>query len=174
MTVPYYPPVSGDLWIGAAATLGGAALGGAISFVVSRQQLRDAREQRAEDAAREDRRRNADRRFAAYAEFNARVRQFRNALRPYGYQPVPRLSMDEISALARAAHDASSAVFLIAGNPRTVEACRKLVAAMSRAQGVIDDTGSAPSDKPWPELNETIASAVRSFEEAARDELEIS
>jgi hypothetical protein len=136
--------------------------------------MRDAREQRAEDAAREDRQRKADRRFAAYSEFNARTRQFRNALRPYGYQPLPRLSMAEISALARSAHDASSAVFLIADNPRTLEACRRLVTAMSQAQGVLDDTGSAPPDKPWPELNDAIRDAVRNFEKAARDELEIS
>lgn len=45
---------------------------------------------------------------------------------------------------------------------------------MSQAQGVIDDTRSAPSGKPWPELNDAIARAVRTFEKAARDELEIS
>jgi hypothetical protein len=87
---------------------------------------------------------------------------------------VPRLSAEEISSLARSAHDASSAVFLIASSPRTVHACKELVTAMSQAQGVIDDSGSEPSSKPWPELNDSIGSAVRNFEEAARDELGIT
>jgi hypothetical protein len=78
--------VSSDVWIGAVTTLAGAVLGGAISFLLSRQQMREARRQRQEEDARERRRRSADRRFEAYADFLTRTRSFRNAVEAYYLQ----------------------------------------------------------------------------------------
>jgi HAMP domain-containing protein len=164
--------VSSDLWLGAITTLSGAVLGGAISFVLSRQQIKEARVQRAQDASRERHRRSLDRRIDAYADFYTRARSFRNALRP-GQQVVPRLTADEIGALARSAHGASSLVFLLVESPRTRDACREVVLAMSDAQGVIDDHDSPPPDKPWPALNERMAIMLREFQAAARAELEV-
>jgi hypothetical protein len=170
--LPYAPPVSSDLWLGAVTTLSGAVLGGAISFVLSRQQIKEARAQRAEDAMRERRRRSLDRRIDAYADFYTRARSFRNALRT-GQEPVPRLNSNEIDALARSAHGASSLVFLLVESRRTTDACRDAVVAMSNAQTVINDHGSQPLDKPWPELNERMAVVLREFQDAAREELEV-
>jgi len=170
----YCPDVSSDVWIGAATTLSGAALGGAISFVLNRQQAKDARSQRADQAQLDRHRRSIERRFGAYADFDAHVRAFRNALRPYGYQPVPRLAMDDISALARAAHGASSLVFLTVELPETDAAARHVIRTMSDIQGILDDQATAPDAKPWPQLNERMAAAVRRFEEAARNELEVT
>jgi len=43
--------MASDVWVGAVATLVGAALGGAISFVLSRQQIKAARSQREAELA---------------------------------------------------------------------------------------------------------------------------
>lgn len=162
------------MWIGAATTLSGGVLGGAISFMLNRQQMNDARSQRAEQAQLDRHQRSIERRFGAYADFDTHVRAFRNALRPYGYQPIPRLIMDDISALARAAHGVSSLVFLTVEDPETDAAARHVVRTMSEIQGILDDNATAPDAKPWPELNERMAAAVRRFEEAARNELEVT
>ena len=106
--LPCSPPVSSELWLGAPATLTGAALGGAISFVVSRQQINEARLQRVEEAERDRYRRSLDRRIDAYADFYTRARSFRNSIRPHGHHPVPRATVEEMGALARSAHAASS------------------------------------------------------------------
>jgi hypothetical protein len=143
------------VWIGAATTLSGAAFGGAISFVLNRQQMKDARSQRAEQARLDRHRRSIERRFGACAKFGTHVRAFRNALRPYGYQPVPRLTNGR--------------------HQRTRPRCaRYVVRTMSEIQGVLDDPAIAPDARPWPELNGRMGAAVRPFEAAARDELEVT
>lgn len=68
--------VNSDLWFGAATTLAGAALAGAISLALNRQQMRDARARRGEDEQRAKLRRSEDRRFTAYAEFATRARTY--------------------------------------------------------------------------------------------------
>lgn len=163
--------MSSELWLGAATTLSGTVLGGAISFVLSRQQMKDARLQRGEQDGRERHRRSMDRRFDAYADFYTKARTFRNALR-HGRQPSPQLPTAEISALARPAHEASALVFLVVQSRETSRACRDLVVAMSEIQGVIDDD-SDPVGKPWPELNDRMAAVLREFQAAAREELEV-
>lgn len=95
------------------------AAGGAISLVISRQQLEVAHAQRAEDAEQDKHRRSIERRFSACADFLDKARSFRNALRPYGYQPVPLLAPEDISALARSAHAASPLAFLVVESRRT-------------------------------------------------------
>jgi hypothetical protein len=85
----YARDVSGDVWVGAVTTLVGAVVGGVISFFLSWQQVKEARRQRQEDDVRELRRRSADRRFQAYADFLTRTRSFRNAMEAY-YLQAPR------------------------------------------------------------------------------------
>lgn len=160
------------MWIGAVATLSGTLLGGAISFVLNGQQMKDARAQRAEQALLDRHQRSLDRRFSAYSDFYTQVRLFRNALRT-GDRPAPSLPIDAISALARAAHNSSSLVFLTVEDPGTRAACADLVRTMSGIQGVLDDSTTTVEAKPWPELNELMAAAARRFETAARDELEV-
>src|SRR5579859_8058542 len=65
LALPYLATVSTDLWLGTVTTLLGAALGGSISFIVSRQQIKSAWIQRQADAAEERNRRSEDRRFTA-------------------------------------------------------------------------------------------------------------
>ena len=165
--------MSSDLWVGAIITLSGTTLGGGISLLISRQQLKAAHDQRTEDAEQDKHRRSIDRRFSAYADFLDKARSFRNALRPYGYQPVPLLAPKDISALARSAHAASPLAFLVVESRRTRVALGELVKAMSHIQGVLDDERSDPADKPWPDLNGRIKSALDKFEDAARQELEV-
>ena len=59
----YAPRVSSGLWVGAVTTLAGAVLGCAISFLLSRQQIIEARAQRKEEAERDRNRRSVERRF---------------------------------------------------------------------------------------------------------------
>jgi hypothetical protein len=165
--------VSSDLWVGAITTLSGATLGGAISLVITRQQLKAAHAQRAEDAERDEHRRSIERRFSAYADFLDKARSFRNALRPYGSQPVPLLAPKDISALARSAHAASPLAFLVVESRRTRVALGELATAMSDIQRDLDDDRSGPTDKPWADLNTRIKSALDKFEDAAREELEV-
>lgn len=135
--------------------------------------LKAAHDQRAEDAERDRHRRSIERRLSAYADLLDKARSFRNALRPYGYQPVPLLPPRDISALARSAHAASPRAFLVVESRRTRAALGELVRVMSYIQGVLDDDHSAPADKPWHDLNDQIKSALDEFEDAARQELEV-
>ena len=165
--------MSSDLWVGAIATLSGAAIGGAISLVISRQQLKAADAQRAKDAERDRHSRSIERRLSAYGDFLDKTRTFRNALRPYGYQPVPLLAPKDISALARSAQAASPTAFLVVESRRTRAALGELMKELRDIQRVLDDDRSDPADKPWPDLNERIKSALDKFEDAARQELEV-
>jgi hypothetical protein len=79
--------VNGEVWVGAIATLVGAALGGAISFALSRQQLNDARLQRREVEVSEQGRRSEDRRFQGYSAFLTQARSYRNAVKAYHLHP---------------------------------------------------------------------------------------
>src|SRR4051812_20211992 len=115
----YSRDVSSDVWVGAVTTLVGAALGGAISFVLSSQQIREGRRQRQEDDAREHRRRSVDRRFQAYAEFLTRARSFRNAVETYYLRSHHRPSLAELDSLLQSANDASALVFLVVESDAT-------------------------------------------------------
>jgi hypothetical protein len=165
--------VSSDLWVGAIATLSGAAIGGAISLVISRQQLKAAAAQRAKDAERDRHSRSIERRLSAYSDLLDKARSFRNALRPYGNKSAPLLAPKDISALARSAHAASPTAFLVVESRRTRAALGDLIKTMSGIQRVLDDDLPDTADKPWPDLNEQIKSALDKFEDAARQELEV-
>src|SRR5690348_7611063 len=82
-----------QLWIGAAVTLLGVALGGVISLVLNRQQMRDARVQREEEEKRQQHRASLDRRFQAYADFMTRARSYRNVVRDYCLRSDHKLTL---------------------------------------------------------------------------------
>jgi hypothetical protein len=163
--------VSIDIWVGAVTTLAGTALGGAISLIVSRQQAKDTRSQRAEDYRREERKQSADRRFQAYSEFLTRARSFRNALETYYANPRHRASLAELDALLHSASDASALVFLVLESDATYHACREVVRALGKAQPVIHGTEPGSAADSWAELNVLFGRTTREFQNAARSEL---
>jgi hypothetical protein len=173
----YSRDVSSDLWVGAATTLAGAVLGGAISYLLSRQQITEARRQRQEDDAREHRRQSADRRFQAYSDFLIRTRSFRNAVETYYLQPRHRPSLGEIDSLLQSANDASALVFLVVESDDTYEGCRNALRALWKARAIIHGTGPADAadpDDPWESLNALLGQATREFQNSARIELGVS
>ena len=163
--------MSSDIWIGAVTTLAGAGLGGAISFLLNRQQIREARRQRQEEDAREQRRRSADRRFEAYADFLTRARSFRNAAESFYLQPRRNPALKEIDSLLQSANDASALVFLVVEDHATYKAGRHVLRALSRAQAVMHGIEAPGSADPWDELNAMLGRATREFQNAARNEL---
>jgi hypothetical protein len=173
LILPYPLDVGNDVWIGAITTLVGAALGGAISFVLSRQQLNDARQQRKEEALRERQRRSDDRRFEAYSEFLIRTRSYRNAVEAYYIHPDNRPSINELDVLLHAAQDASTLVFLVVENEETYKGCRAVLGALWRARAIIHGIESSSADDPWAELDVEFGRTTREFQNAARDELEV-
>lgn len=166
--------MSSDVWIGAVTTLAGGGLGGAISFLLSRQQIREARRQRHEEDEREGRRRSADRRFQAYADFLIRTRSFRNAAESFYLQPRRNPSFKEIDSLLQSANDASALVFLVVEDNATYEGCRHVLRALSRAQAVMHRIEPPGSADPWDELNSMLGRATREFQNAARNELGVT
>jgi hypothetical protein len=163
-----------DLWLGAVTTLIGAALGGSISFAVSRQQIKAAWLQREADAELEQRKRLEDRRFAAYSEFITRARSCRNALRAYYKYPANRPSLAELDALMQAAQDASTLVFLVVGSEEAYQGCLAIVRSLSAAQNVLHGTGPDEASDPWGQLNPMFGEATRLFQNAVRAELQVS
>ena len=170
-----YPSgVGNDVWVGAVTTLVGAALGGAISFVLSRQQLKDARLQRKEEATREQRRRSEDRRFQAYSDFLTRARSYRNAVQAYYLHADNRPSLDQIDALLHAANDASALVFLLVESKGTYEGCIAVLQALWRAQTIIHHIEPSSADDPWTEINNELGRSTREFQNSAKSELGVS
>jgi hypothetical protein len=161
------------VWVGAATTLAGAVLGGAVSFLLSWRQVREARRQRQEDDEREHRRRSVDRRFQAYADFLTRARAFRNAVEAYYMQPRHQPSLVELDSLLQSANDASALVFLVVESEATYEGCRSALRALGNARAIIHGSASAP-DELWADLNALLGRATREFQNSARIELGVS
>jgi hypothetical protein len=163
-----------DLWLGAATTLIGAVLGGSISFIVSRQQIKSAWMQRQEDATHERNTRSEDRRLTAYSEFITCARSFRNALGAYYKHSDNRPSIKELDILLQAAQDASTLVFLVVESDEVHEGCLAVVRSLGVAQDVLHGIRSSGADNPWTELNQVIGISTRGFQNAARIELGVS
>ena len=170
----YSRRVSSDVWVGAATTLAGAILGGAISFLLSSQQVREARRQRQEDDAREHRRTSRDRRFAAYADFLTRARSFRNAAEAHYLESGHGPSLAEVDSLLQSANDASALVFLVVESDQTYEGCRDLLRALKRARKMIHGIEPVTDPNPWPELNLLLGRTTREFQNSVRNELGVS
>ena len=158
--------MSSDLWVGAVTTLAGAVAGGAISFILSRQQIKAAH-------AEENLRRSADRRFEAYADFLTKARSFRNAIRRYGNNFDPAYTPAVVDELGHVAHTASALVFLVVESTKTYDVTRAIVTAISDAQKLLPGFGPDATDDPWFDQNEKMAKLLREFQVAAREELEI-
>jgi hypothetical protein len=169
----YAPRVGSQLWIGAAVTLIGVALGGVISLALNRQQMRDARLQRAEQAVRQAQQASAERRIQAYADFLTRARAYRNIVRDYCLPLANKPSLADVNNFMRAANDASALVFLLVEDASTYESCRQLLWALSEAQDAVHQMDPASKDNPWHRLSGTLASAVRNFQIAVRKELNV-
>jgi hypothetical protein len=149
-------------------------LGGAISFLLSRQQMGEARRQREEEDAREHRRRSMDRRFAAYADFLTRARSFRNAVEAYYAQPGHGPSLAEVDSALQSANDASALVFLVMESEQTYEGCRVVLRALRSARSVIHETEPGAAPDPWPDLNVLLGRTTREFQNSVRNELGVS
>jgi hypothetical protein len=149
----------------------GVVLGGAASFMLSRQQMKDARAQRAEEAARERDKRSEDRRIQAYSDFLTRVRSFRNALMNYCYRPRGKLTLDILDDLMREAADAAALVFLVVETPEVYNACRVVLRALGNTLNMVQDIDPSPTKDLRQELTEIIGPALRGFQISAREEL---
>jgi hypothetical protein len=159
--------VGNDVWIGAVTTLLGAALGGALSFVLNRQQWK-------QEESRERHRRSEERRFQAYAEFLIRERSYRNAVEAYYLHPDNRPSINDLDVLLHAAQDASTLVFLVVESKDTRKGCLSVMRTLSRARDITHRIASGSADDPWPELELEFGRATREFQNAVRNELEVS
>lgn len=105
----YAPQMSSGLWVGAVTTLAGAVLGGAISFLLSRQQIIEARAQRKDESESDRKRRSLERRFDAYSDFLRRARSYRNAVRE---SVITEATFPEADTLAQEADAAGSLITL--------------------------------------------------------------
>jgi hypothetical protein len=161
--------MSADIWLGAATTLAGAGLGGAISLALNRQQMRDAREQRAEEDERLKHRRSEDRRFDAYTNFSTYLRSYRDSIRGLEDPSADQVSVEHIDACARSVNTASALVFFSVESQMTYEACRAVIRAILDAQTALHNGDR--SQVLWAERNIEISAFVREFQIAARDEL---
>lgn len=170
----YLTFVVSDLWLGAATTLIGAALGGSISVIVSRQQIKSTWKQREADAAQERNRRSEDRRFAAYSEFMTRARSFRNALGAHYLHSDNRPTVKELDVLLQGARDSSTLVFLLVESEQAHAGCLAVVRALGVAQAVLHDIKSTSTDDQWNELNALLGSSTRIFQNAVRTELGVT
>jgi hypothetical protein len=165
-------PVNADLWFGAVTTLAGAALGGAISYVLSRQQIREARAQRLEVEHWDRARRSVERRFDVYKDFLTQARRLRNAIRPpYGPGSGLRIPVADIDDLARATDAAGTVVFLVSESPRTQAACANVMRTISAAEDAVHRFSRDPEGLRLDKVNNDFEHVLRAFQAAAREEL---
>ena len=160
------------VWVGAVTTLLGAVIGGAISFVLSRQQIKASRIQREADRAHENYQRSVDRRFQVYSDFLIRSRSFRNALKAYYLPSDHRPSIEAIDDILRSAQDAAALVFLMVESDDTYYGCVLILRALGAAQAVVQGLRQH-EENPWRKLNLDLGRALRKFQTAARNELEV-
>ena len=160
----YASPMSNGLWVGAVTTLAGVILGGAVSFLLSRQQIVEARVQRAEDALLDRDRRSMERRFDAYADFMKRARSYRNAIRPYA---LTEAAVRDIDDLAQAADAAGSFISLVAESEITLKASHRILAAIGASQELLHNTDNHLREARWPEANDEMVLSLRQFQAAA-------
>lgn len=163
-----------DLWVGAATTFAGAMLGGSISLMLNRQQMRFAKAERQEEALEERYRRSVDRRFGAYSEFLTHTRIFRDSIRLFMTRSGTKSDITQIDHYVQSAHTASALVFLATESVATYDACRLVLSTMSRIQAIVHDPESSKDATEWADLNREMASVMRQFQVSARTELGVS
>jgi len=162
------------VWLASATGLIGVALGGLVSLAVSRQQIREARALRADEAVQERYRRSVDRRFKAFSEFIIQHRAARGALLFYYSQLDGKPGLSDINKALRSAHDSAAMVFLVLEAERTYKACRDVLRALDAAQSVVYENARRPSANPGDEINSALGRAMREFQNAARAELDVN
>jgi hypothetical protein len=160
--------MTSGLWAGAVTTLAGAVIGGAISFLLSHQQIAEARAQRAADALLDLSRRSLERRYDAYADFLKLARSYRNASRR---SVITETDIPGIDAVAQAADAAGSLIFLSTESPVTLDACHGILRAIGVSQDVIHDPDHESREARRPEANDGLVLSLREFQAAARAEL---
>lgn len=168
------PRMGAQLWVGAAVTLLGVALGGVISLVLNRQQMKDARDQRAEEAARQQHRASLDRRFQAYADFMTRARSYRNVIRDYCFHSDHKLTLTDVDHFMRTTSDAAALIFLVTESKETYDACRSALFALGRIGEHVRQIELHSAGDSWPRLREAMRAPLRDFQVAARKELNVS
>jgi hypothetical protein len=166
----YAPHVSSGVWVGAVATLAGAVLGGAISFLLSRQQIIEARAQREEEASRDKERRSVERRFDAYSDFLKRARSYRNVVRE---SVISEATFHDVDALAHAADSAGSLIPLVAESPMTIEACHRTLRAIRMSQSVVHNPDRDSRMARRSEAVDELVLSLRQFQAEAREELSV-
>ena len=160
------------VWIGASTTLLGALLGGAISLVLSRQQIKASEAQQEAERADQKSQRNVERRFQIYSDFLIRSRSLRNALKAYYLPSDQTPSMETIDELFRTAQDTAVLVFLVVESEEVYKACVDVLRALGGAQATVHGL-KKPAD-PWRKLNLDLGRAIRTFQVGAKNELGIS
>lgn len=165
--------MSVDLWIGAATTLAGAFLGGVISYVLSRQQILEARQQRQEEWRVQSEQSRNDRRLSCYSDFITRARAYRSAMRSFSQGRLDQAEVVQADKLAADADTTSSLVFLVMESSVTYDACRAVLKAIRECQAYIHhDVGADSSNVA--EFEGRLATSLREFQAAAREELEVT
>jgi hypothetical protein len=145
-----------------------------VSLAVSRQQIREARALRADEASQERYRRSVDRRFNAFSEFIIQHRAARGALLFYYSELDGKPSLSDINKALRSARDSAAMVFLVLETERTYKACRDVLRALEHAQSVVYENAGRPSASPGDEINIALGRVMREFQNAARAELEVN
>lgn len=148
------------------STLIGAMLGGSISLLLNRQQMRFEHTQRRESELEGRHRQSVDRRFQSYSDFLTSSRIYRDSIRSFIGEDAS--SITQINEYAQAANSASALVFLVTESADTHDACRLAVSTIGTIQTEMHRL-NARAD--WRDLNKQMADTLRRFQVAARDEL---
>lgn len=162
--------MNADLWVGSLTTLAGALLGGVISYVLSRQQILEARRRNQEERKLQSEQSSRDRRFSCYSDFITQARAYRGAVRSLPLGPVGRTRVEHMDELAAAADATSSLVFLVLESVATYEACRSVLKSIRACQGFAHQPAGSDASVAL-ELENTLAVSLREFQAASRDEL---
>ena len=153
--------------------MAGGLLGGSITFMVSRQQMKFAQVERREAATEDHYRRTVDRRFQAYTEFITRARTYRDSIRPVNQRSDPTLTVSKIDEYARSADTASAFVYLVTESQATYDACSSIMRTLGEIQAALHGNSDQSMVDQWSAFNAKMADALRQFQVAARAELDV-
>jgi len=154
-------------------TLAGAAIAGAISVILSHQQMKYTRAQLVDDDERRRSRRSVDRRFDAYADFFAQARAYRDATRHLPLTSGNELQLLRLDGFASSADTASSLVFIVLESQTTYRACWSVVAGIGTFQARVHDAVAPITEDKALAMIAEMARLLRRFQVAVRDELKV-
>jgi hypothetical protein len=166
--------VNADLWIGSITTLAGALLGGVISYVLSRQQIQEARRQRLEESRLQSEQNSRDRRFSCYSDFVTQARAYRGAVSSLSQGQMDQSGgVQRLDELAAAADATSSLVFLVLQSAATYDACRSVLKAIRECQTFAHHAVD-PDASVAVQLEDRLAVSLREFQASSREELGVA